>query len=247
MKTAKRISGSFFFITMLFINPLFFKTALCSCGAVKTSESETIKGRLNTIIELPNPVTNGEVSLERTLSLRRSVRNYSQTPLNLEEIGQMLWAAQGVTESRRGFRTAPSAGATFPLRVYVMVNRVSDINAGIYLYHPNEHRIKLKKEGEFASNLAGTALGQSMFEEASAVFIISAVFENTTQRYGDRGIRYVYNEVGHAAQNLLLQAVALEAGVVVVGAFNDEAVNSLLELPAGESVIYLLPAGKLLD
>ncbi|SKB70963.1 SagB-type dehydrogenase domain-containing protein [Alkalitalea saponilacus] len=241
------MSGSFFFITMLFINPLFFTTALCSCGAGKTSESATIKGRLNTIIELPNPVTDGEVSLERTLSLRRSVRNYSDPPLNLKEIGQMLWAAQGVTENRRGFRTAPSAGAAFPLNVYIMVNDVEGLNAGIYLYHPAGHQLEFKKTGELSSDLAGAALGQSMFEEASAIFIIGAVFENTTQRYGERGIRYVYNEVGHAAQNLLLQAVALDVGAVVVGAFNDEAVNSLLELPEGESVIYLLPAGKLTD
>jgi len=197
-----------------------------------------------TMIPLPPPDTQGGMSLNRALTLRRSVRQYGPGPLSLAHVSQLLWSAQGIT-NERGFRTAPSAGATLPLEMFLMANRVEGIREGIYHYDPVEHALEFIREGAPAAELARACLSQSMVTEGGAVLIFAADFDRTTARYGERGIRYVYNEIGHASQNVHLQAAALDLGTVVIGAYRDEEVEEVLQLDEPLRVLYLMPVGLL--
>lgn len=197
-----------------------------------------------TMISLPSPIYDGSVSLEKTLTLRRSVRSYRQAPLSLLEVSQLLWSAQGIT-NQRGFRTAPSAGATFPLDMFIMVNNVEGLAKGIYQYMPQEHSIRMVHRNDVAAELARASLSQSMISDAGVVMIFAAIFERTTQRYGERGIRYIHNEVGHVGQNIHLQAAALNLGTVAIGAYRDEEVETILDLGDQYRVLYMMPVGKI--
>jgi SagB-type dehydrogenase family enzyme len=185
---------------------------------------------------LPPPRTTGEVSLEETLARRRSVREYTGQALTWEEIGQLLWAAQGITRNW-GARTAPSAGALYPLELYVVTRD------GLYHYVPDGHQVTYTPALGLHQALWEAGLKQDWIREAPVVFVIAAVYERTEERYGARAERYVYMEVGHAAENLLLQAVALDLGAVVIGAFHDEQVRDALDLPDDHAPLYLIPVG----
>ncbi len=193
-------------------------------------------------VKLPDPKTKGEISVEQALLERRSVREYRQGALTLAQAAQLLWAAQGIT-SREGLRTAPSAGALYPLEVYLVVGEVTGLQQGVYRYDPNAHMLYQVTEKDRRAELAGAALGQSCIEEGAAVLVFTAVYERTTRKYGQRGIRYVHMEAGHAAQNVFLQATALGLDAVVVGAFDDRAVMTLLQRGADEHPLYLIPVG----
>lgn len=189
-------------------------------------------------VELPDPSLRGEVSIEETIEGRRSVRSFRPDELSDEEISQLLWSAQGVTEERRGFRAPPSAGATYPLELYLVRED------GVYNYAPDGHVLEPVKAGDARSGLAGAALGQGFVAEAPVGIVIAAVYARTAGRYGaERGERYVHIEAGHAAQNIHLQAVALELGSVPVGAFNDAEVSDVLVLPADHEPVYIIPVG----
>jgi len=194
-------------------------------------------------MRLPEPRYDSDVSIEQSLLQRRSTRSYTGEPITLQEVSQLLWAAQGITDVR-GFRTAPSAGALYPLEVYVVAGDVENLAPGIYKYDPNENELRLIVKGEKRSELAHAALSQSCVNEGALAIVISAVYERTTIKYGNRGIRYVHIEVGHAAQNLCLQAAAIGLGAVTVGAFNDEQVAKLLDMPEGEQPLYIIPVGR---
>jgi len=196
------------------------------------------------VINLPQPRLDSEVSIEETLLRRRSIRDYSPEALTIEEVSQLLWAAQGITDPR-GFRTAPSAGALYPLEVYLVVGKVRGLSPGVYHYEPKGHRIIKVIDGDLRKRLASAALGQAWVKEGAISLVFTAVYHRTTRKYGDRGIRYVHMEVGHAAQNVYLQAVALGLGTVVVGAFFDEEVKEMLLLPPEEQPLYVMPVGKL--
>jgi len=187
-------------------------------------------------IILPQPETSGSISIEETLLERRSVRNYTGEALSIEEISQLLWAAQGITDSR-GFRTAPSAGALYPLNTYITKND------GTFAYDPLSHELIKLSDNDLRRSLYAAGLYQESIADAPVVFIITAVFKRTTGKYGDRGIQYVYIEAGHAAQNLLLQATALGLGGVTIGAFIDEQVSEIMKLSSEETPIYILPIG----
>ena len=194
-------------------------------------------------VELPEPRYDSGVSIEETLLKRRSVRDYTGEPLTLQEVSQLLWAAQGTTDPT-GFRTAPSAGATYPLEIYVVVGDVENLTEGVYRYKSAEHKLMKVLDGDWRAELAAAALGQSSVKEGAMDIIVTAVYERTTQRYGDRGIRYVHMEAGHAAQNVYLQAVALGLGTVVIGAFHDDQVREILKLPQNEQPLYIIPVGR---
>lgn len=196
-----------------------------------------------TSIRLPEPRHDSDVSIEQSLLQRRSTRSYTGDSITLQEVSQLLWAAQGITDTR-GFRTAPSAGALYPLEVYVVSGDVNNLSAGIYKYEPREHELSLIMDGNKRSELADAALSQSWVEGAALAIVFAAVYERTTVKYGERGIKYVHIEVGHAAQNLCLQATAMDLGVVTVGAFNDERVSELLNLPDNEKPLYIIPIGR---
>jgi SagB-type dehydrogenase family enzyme len=195
------------------------------------------------IIKLPEPIKDSATSIEEALLNRRSVRSYKDSPLTLSEVSQLLWAAQGVT-SARGLRTAPSAGALYPLEVYVVSGNVDGLPDGVYQYRPDKHEIALVVRGDKRGELCRAALGQTSVRNAAAVIVFSAVYERTGMKYGDRGIQYVHMETGHAAQNVFLQAVPLELGTVVIGAFYDGAVREVLKMPDGEQPLYIMPVGR---
>jgi SagB-type dehydrogenase family enzyme len=194
-------------------------------------------------ISLPEPVTSGEKPLEALLQQRRSVRKFQEAGLDLSAIGQLLWAAQGITDPQ-GFRTAPSAGALYPLELYVVAGNVHSLPPGVYHYHPDKHRLQLTEPGDQRHMLARAALEQPWGKAAAAVVVVTAVYGRTTRKYGERGIRYVHMETGHAAQNLFLQAEALGLATVVVGAFEDDAVAMVLKLPSDVQPLMLMPVAR---
>ncbi|MBM3286769.1 MAG: SagB/ThcOx family dehydrogenase [Candidatus Eisenbacteria bacterium] len=185
---------------------------------------------------LPTPLDSGAVSVETALARRRSVREFAERPLTAAEISQLLWAAQGVT-STDGRRTAPSAGALYPLEIYVATAE------GVGHHLPAGHLLEPRLSGDLRSRLSRAALSQPSVSAAPAIFIITGVAERTRVKYGDRAERYIWLEAGHAAQNLLLQATALGLAGVPIGAFSDEALRRELNLPNGEMPLYLVPIG----
>ena len=190
-----------------------------------------------TVLSLPSPSTVGAVSVEEALAGRRSVREFTSRPLSWAQVGQLLWAAQGVTDAQ-GHRTAPSAGALYPLELYAVSAE------GTFRYLPERHALATVREGDLRQELRAAARGQESVGTAPLVVVIVAVPARTAARYGqERARRYVQLEAGHAAQNLLLQAVALGLGAVPVGAFDDARVAATLGLPADEEPLYLLPVG----
>jgi len=196
----------------------------------------------STTVALPAPDITGDKFLEQLLQERRSVRDYKKSRLSLAHVGQLLWAAQGITDAK-GFRTAPSAGALYPLELYIVVSNVDTLSEGIYHYNPKSHQLKIIREGEFSKVLARAAYGQSSVREAAAVFVFTAVYERTTLKYSKRGERYVHIEIGHAAENMFLQAQALDLGTVVIGAFYDDEMTDVLHLPSNVSPLLLMPVG----
>jgi SagB-type dehydrogenase family enzyme len=197
----------------------------------------------NTVIKLPEPRQDSDVSLEQSLLERRSVRSYQEAPLTLEEVSQLLWAAQGVTDAQ-GYRTAPSAGALYPLETYLVAGNVEGLEAGVYRYVPDGHELSLHLAGDHRNELYRAALSQTSVSSGAVSIVFTAVYERTTGKYGERGIRYVHLESGHAAQNLCLQVAALDLGAVVIGAFNDGEVAAVLDLPGDEMPLYIVPVGR---
>ena len=192
---------------------------------------------------LPKPLNSGGISVEEALLDRRSVRNYKDEALTLAEISQLLWAAQGITHPG-GYRTAPSAGALYPLEVYVVAGNVDGLRPGIYKYRPQGHELEKVAEGDVRAELCVAALDQECIEDCAAVLVFAAVYERTTRKYGDRGVRYVHMEVGHTAQNVYLQTVSLGLETVVVGAFDDDEVKRMLQMQDDEQALCIIPMGR---
>jgi SagB-type dehydrogenase family enzyme len=193
-------------------------------------------------IALPAPAVTGKHSLEALLQQRRSVREYPDVALSQAQVGQLLWAAQGITHAG-GYRTAPSAGALYPLELYVVVGHVHGLANGIYHYQPKGHYLVKTADGDVREALSEAALSQSSVEQAAAVIVFSAVTSRTEKKYGKRAVRYVHIEVGHAAENLFLQAESLGLATVIVGAFDDHAVARVLHTPAEQEPLLLMPIG----
>lgn len=190
-------------------------------------------------IILPQPITKGKVSLEEAIFKRRSQMEFQRKDLSLEQIGQLLWAAQGITAKRGGFnfRAAPSAGALYPLELYALTKD------GLYHYIPEGHKLENLLDKDLRGDLADAALGQGSVASSALDIVICAVYERVTSKYGQRGVRYVHIEAGHAAQNIHLQAVALGLGSVPIGAFSDEGVQKTLGLPKDHEPLYIIPVG----
>ncbi len=190
-------------------------------------------------IELPTPIDSTGMSVEEAIAERRSVRRFRDEPLSDDIISRLLWSAQGITEPSGNLRAAPSAGATYPLELYLADRR------GVFLYLSAEQRLQKISSDDRRSALARAALGQDMISQAPISLVIAAVPGRTAARYGtERGERYVHIEVGHAAQNVHLQAVALGLGSVPIGAFDDNRVSEALDLPDEHKPLYIIPVGK---
>jgi SagB-type dehydrogenase family enzyme len=190
-------------------------------------------------IRLSKPNEKGSISIEETLHQRRSVRDYKKSSLSLEEVSQLLWAGTGKNLHRR---TAPSAGATYPLEVYLVVGEVEGLEPGVYRYSIPKHSLEKTGEQDVRKPLCRAALEQRMIERAPVSLVIAADYHRTTGHYGQRGIRYVHIEVGHMGQNISLQAVALNMGTVMIGAFDDRQVKEILKIE--QEPLYIIPAGK---
>jgi len=186
---------------------------------------------------LPPPDTVGGMSLTDALMRRRSVRQFTDVPLERTQLGQLCWAAQGLTDPARGRRTAPSAGVLYPLELYVVTP------AGVEHYLPSRHALVPHLSGDVRAALRDAALHQEPLGHASACFVIAAVVERSAVKYGARAERYCFLEAGHVAQNILLQATALDLGALPIGAFDDDRVAAVLKLPPGQRVLYLIPVG----
>lgn len=208
-------------------------------------EKINMKKQNSEIILLPSPNYNSNTSIEEAILKRRSVRDFSISSLTIPEVSQLLWAAQGITEKNSGLRTAPSAGATYPLEVYLLSSNVKELSQGLYKYNPQEHSLKFIAEGDKRSDISNAALKQGSIEKSSAIIILTAVYERTSARYGNRTERYVNMEIGHAGQNIYLQAVSLGLGTVMIGAFNDDSLKKVLNLPENEYPLAIYPLGKL--
>lgn len=189
-------------------------------------------------IALPAPRSSGPMSLEAAIAARRSTRAFSGAPLSSEELGQILWAAQGVTEPTQGLRASPSAGALFPLVVYAVSAE------GVSRYEPHGHGVKRVLSGDRRPALAKAALSQPAIGAAPVSVVVVGIVARTRAKYGDRAERFVAMEAGHASQNVLLQATALGLAAAPIGAFDDGAVRAALELDAGATPYYVIPVGK---
>jgi len=187
-------------------------------------------------IPLPPPRQSGDTPLEEAIATRRSVREFTGQELSWEEVSQLLWSAQGQTDPR-GLRAAPSAGALYPLEVYAA------LPDGAYHYLPSQHAVEQVSDTDLREDLWEAGLRQDALRQAPAIFVIAAVYQRTEVKYGQRAERYVLMEAGHAAQNLLLQAVALNLGAVPIGAFYDDQVVEGLGLPSDHRPLYLIPVG----
>ncbi len=207
----------------------------------KGPESNSESGSL---IALPEPAHKSPISIEEALLKRKSIRQYTPEPLTLAEVSQLLWAGQGINRPG-GYRTAPSAGALYPLELYLISGNVEQLPAGFYHYQPDIHSLEQVMLGDLRADLSQAALSQEAVEEAPAVILITAIYQRTTGKYGERGIRYVHMEVGCTAENIYLQAVSLNMGTVFIGAFHDDQIKRLLNLDDQEQPLSLLPIGKI--
>ncbi len=209
------------------------------------------------LIQLPAPRHESATSVEQAITQRRSLRQFADEPLSLEDVAQLLWAAQGVTEPRDrpsgwpeewqwmgGLRTAPSAGALYPLEVYLVAGQVDGLDAALYRYVPLEHALERVGEGDLRDALAAAALRQPAIGGAPGVIVVAAVFQRTAVKYGERAARYVHIEVGAVGENIYLQADALGLGTVIIGAFRDAEVKQALGLPADHEPLAIMPVGR---
>ena len=197
-------------------------------------------------IYLPPPHQKGSVSLEEAITRRRSKRDFTPEPISLSQLSQILWAAQGISGTSWKYRTVPSAGATYPLEVFVVCGRDSleGVGDGIYHYNIAHHSLTLHHKGDVRLELARATLEQQFIYQAPVDIVICALYQRTTRRYGSRGERYVHIEVGHAGQNIYLQATALGLATVAIGAFYDEPVREVLRLDEQYTPLYIMPLGR---
>ena len=200
---------------------------------------------------LPSPQTDGTISIEHALANRRSHRSFTDEAISAEQLSQVLWAAYGITNPipgnpnlRGGLRTAPSAGALYPFEIYILVGKVTGVETGLYQYISQEHKIVKVTDQDLREGLSVAAFGQVHIKEAPISILYAAIYSRMTGKYGDRGRdRFVCIDLGHSAQNVYLQAGALNLGTCAVGGFNDEKVVELMQLPEEEVPLYIMPVG----
>jgi SagB-type dehydrogenase family enzyme len=197
-------------------------------------------------ISLPPTQEPGRMSLKEAIARRRSIRDFTSEPITLAELSQILQAAGGISDTTWGGRTVPSAGATYPLEIFVLCgqNCVTGLDAGIYHYNVDTQTLTFHQRGDARLELSRAALSQSFIYDAPVDIVICAEYARTARRYGNRAERYVHFEVGHAGQNIYLQATALGLGTVAVGAFYDERVSEVLHLKKSLNPLYIMPIGR---
>jgi len=197
-------------------------------------------------IALPKPQALAQMSIDDALKKRKSVREFTGDPLSIGQLSYLLWTAAGIQRTEHGyeFRTAPSAGALYPIETYLVVNNVEEVPQGVYHYAIQDHALEQLKAGSFGRDITVAALGQDMCYAAPVVFIWTAVFGRMKWKYKQRAYRYVYLDAGHIAENLALAAVSLGLGSCQIGALYDDEVNAVIDVDGTEeSVIYMSVVG----
>jgi SagB-type dehydrogenase family enzyme len=199
------------------------------------------------VVKLPEPELKGNVSVEEAIQNRRSVREYINKSLNLKDVSQLMWAAQGITDKKNNFRSAPSSGRTYPLEIYLVVgkNGVEGIEEGVYHYNNTNHELEKLLNGDKRKELSKAANGQGAVENAPVDIVITGNYQRTMSKYGNNNlsIRFVHLEAGHAGENIYLEATARGLVTVSIGSFNDNTVKTLLNLPGDETTFYIFPVG----
>ena len=199
-------------------------------------------------VALPEPQTGGSTSVERAIATRASRRSFADEPVELADVSQLLWAAQGITHERDGIamRAAPSAGATYPLVAFLEVapNGSESLEAGVYRYDPESHTLESTIQTVVRDELTRAALGQEVVREAPATLVLTAIYDRTRSQYPEHGERYVHMEVGHAAENVHLICESRALASCPVGAFRDGDVADALALPESLDPLYLVPFGN---
>jgi SagB-type dehydrogenase family enzyme len=214
-------------LAILMLLPLFLMDQ--SILAQEKSRGETVK--------LPSPRNDSDVSIEKALLQRRSIRSYKEEPLSLNDLSQILWAAQGITEPKRGLRTAPSPRAVYLLEIYVLLGNVTNLPMGMYKYQPQGHELVKIADGDKKAELFKAA-GQAPIKNAPVALVIAGLLEKT------QNPAWMYLEAGHAAENIYLQSVSLKLGTVAMAGFKEDEVRKALNLPEKERVLYIMPLGK---
>jgi SagB-type dehydrogenase family enzyme len=210
--------------------------AASAIAEVSTTHAQESHAHYTNEIALPKPNLAGTVSLEEAIERRRSVRTFGPAPLPVDTVSQLLWAGQGITNAA-GLRASPSAGALYPLELYAVSA------AEVMHYLPHDHRAETRVTADLRPQLKALALGQASVGAAPVVIVIAAEPGRLSQRYGARANAYTDHEVGHAAQNILLQAAVLGLGAVPIAAVDGKPAARVLALPPGQTVVYLIPVG----
>lgn len=241
---------------ILFVFTIIF-SAGCSKSEMKSSKERVLTKTDDTTLSytLSTPDNKGNISVEEALYNRRSRRDFQDKEISEKQLSQILWACYGITSPRAensamrgGLRTAPSAGALYPLEIYVLVGKVKNIKPGIYKYIAKNHKIVMTINRDLRKELCAAALNQEMISKAPAVLFYSAIYNRCTERYGNRGReRYVCMDLGHSAQNVYLQVEALHLGTCAIGAFNDDSVKKTMQLSSDEEPLYIMPIGYYLN
>ena len=243
----KILTGKIYLLTLVFIS-------LVACNNTEGEQEQSKLTKLDgaqLTYALPSPLTDGKVSVERALFNRRSQRQFVDKAISAEQLSQILWAAYGITQPmpdrpalRGGLRAAPSAGALYPFEIYAIIGKVDGVEPGVYKYISEEHKIIRTIDRDIRDEFSKVALGQAHIKEAPVTIFYSAIYSRMTKKYGDRGAdRYVCMDLGHSAQNIYLQAEALNLGTCAIGAFSDDKVSELFQLPEEEVPLYIMPVG----
>lgn len=201
-------------------------------------------GQAAELVKLPAPALKSQVSVEEALKARRTVRRFASRGLDLKQVAQLLWAADGVSDPQ-GHRTAPSAGATYPLELYLVVGErgVADLAPGVYRYRVADHALEPVVAGDLRAAVARAALHQTWMAAAPVIVVIAAEYRRCTNRYGERGLMYTHMEAGNVSQNLFLAAETLGLGAGIVGAFEDRGLAQVLQLPQAHEPLLVMPVG----
>jgi SagB-type dehydrogenase family enzyme len=223
----------------------FFLMPFFSLRKSMAGTADGTNGRRERQMNLPKPRLTGDVSVEQAIKHRRTIRSYLSKSLTLEQLSQIFWAAQGITEDRGYKRSAPSGGALYPMDIYAIVgdNGVQGLKAGIYHYDPHNHSAVLIVEGDFRKDVARTALSQMWMASAPLNLVITSEYRRITRKYGARGERYAMIEAGHIGQNIFLQAEALGLRAGIVGAFHDDDIIRVMNIARSHEPLIILPVG----
>ncbi|MCK4651379.1 SagB/ThcOx family dehydrogenase [Candidatus Babeliales bacterium] len=191
------------------------------------------------------PSSTGNISIEKTIKKRRSIREFKNIPLSSLEISQLLWSAQGITNKKENFRATPSAGALYPLEIYIVCGNVQNLETGVYKYNPKKHELNSIQKGDKRNELFNACLQQKSIQKAPASIVICAIYDKTTKKYGARGKQYVHMEVGAASENIYLQAISLDIGTVFIGGFENDKVQKTINSKKEEIPLCVMPLGKI--